>query len=157
MTSWMRVLGLRVASLCALVTIGLVPHQAGAAATGQPDLPALLESFDRAFSLVYDAAERRVAALEAARPAAPQVPDVCALLDHLAACVAQACDASAVALDVELALAGSLSLERRCAALGCLERHLREARRDAARTADPAVRAEYEATCERLREVRRVL
>jgi len=153
MTSWLRVLGLRVASLCALVAIGLVPHQPGAAAA-QPDLPTLLDSFDRAVALVYDAAERQVAALEAARPPAPQVPDVFALLDHLAGCVAQACDASAIALDVELALAGSLSLERRCAALSCLERHLREARRDAARAADPAVRAEYEATCERLRDVR---
>jgi hypothetical protein len=152
MTSRLRVLGLRVASLCALVSIALVPHHAAA----KPDLPlALLDSFDRAFSLVYDAAERRVAALEAARPPVPQHPDVFTILDQLAGHVAQACSAASTALDVELALAGSLSPERRCATLGCLEHHLGEARRDAARAADPAVRAEYEATCERLRDVRR--
>lgn len=152
MTSW-RVLGLRMVSLCALLSMAFVARPAAA----QPDLPALLDSFDRAFARVYDAAERQVAELETARPPAPQVPDVFALLDAFAGCVAQACDTAATALDVELAVAGSLSLERRYATLSCLERHLREARRDAARAADPAVRAEYEATCERLRDVRRVL
>lgn len=152
MTSW-RVLGLRIVSLCALLSIAFAPGPAAA----QPDLPALLDSFDRAFSLVYDAAERQVAELEAARPPAPLLPDVFTLLDAFAGCVAQACDASATELDVELALAGSLTPERRLAALGCLERHLREARRDAARAADPAVRAEYEATCDRLRDVRRLI
>jgi hypothetical protein len=152
MTSW-RVLGLRIASLCALLSIALVPHQAAA----KPDLPTLLDSFDRAFALVYDAAERQVTELEAARPPAPLLPDVFTLLDAFAGCVAQACDASATALDVELAVAGSLTLERRYATLSCLERHLREARRDAARAPDPAVRAEYEATCERLRDVRRMI
>ena len=49
------------------------------------------------------------------------------------------------------------SMERRHAALGCLERHLRDARRAVASTADPAVRAEYEVTCERLRDVRRMI
>ncbi len=152
MISW-RVLGLRMASLCALLSIAFLARPAAA----QPDLPALLDSFDRAFSLVYDAAERQVAELEAARPPAPLLPDVFTLLDAFAGCVAQACDASATALDLEVALAGSLTPERRLAALGCLERHLREARRDAARAADPAVRAEYESTCERLRDVRRLI
>ena len=126
-------------------------------AAGPPDLPALLDSFDQAFARVYDAAERQVVELEASRPPAPPYPDVRALLDHLAGCVAQACDAAATALDVGLALTGSLTPERRLAALGCLERHLREARRDAARAADPAVRAEYERTCERLRDVPRLI
>ena len=71
--------------------------------------------------------------------------------------VERACSAASTALEVELAVAGTLTPERRLAALGCLERHLREARRDAARAADPAVRAEYEATCERLRDVRRMI
>jgi len=152
MTSW-RVLGLRIASLCAVLSIAFLARPAAA----QPDLPTLLDSFDRAFALVYDAAERQVAELEAARPPAPQYPDVFALLDHLTGCVAQACDAAATALEVELAVVGALTPERRLAALGCLERHLREARRDAARAADPAVRAEYEVTCERLRDVRRMI
>jgi hypothetical protein len=156
MTSW-RVLGLRIVSLCALlsmtVSAGFVPRPAAV----QPDLPALLASFDRAFSRVYDAAERQVAEIEAARPPAPLLPDVFTLLDAYAGCVERACSAASTALEVELTVAGSLTPERRLAALGCLERHLREARRDAARAADPAVRAEYEATCERLRDVRRVI
>ena len=152
MTSW-RVLGLRIASLCALLSIAFVPHQAAA----RPDLPALLDSFDRAFARVYDAAERQVTELEAARPPAPLLPDVFTLLDAFAGCVERACSAASTALDVELMLAGSLTVERRYATLSCLERHLREARRDAARAADPAVRAEYEATCERLRDVRRLI
>ena len=152
MTSW-RVLGLRIASLSAVLSIALLARPAAA----QPDLPALLDSFDRAFALVYDAAERRVAELEAARPPAPLLPDVFTLLDAYAGCVECACSAASTALDVELVVAGSLTPERRYAALSCLERHLREARRDAARAADPAVRAEYEATCERLRDVRRMI
>lgn len=152
MTSW-RALGLRIASLCALLSIAFMARPAAA----QPDLPALLDSFDHAFSLVYDAAERQVAELEAARPSAPLLPDVSALLDLLAGHVEHACSAASTALDVELVLAGSLTLERRYATLSCLERHLREARRDAARADDPVVRAEYEATCERLRDVRRMI
>jgi hypothetical protein len=41
--------------------------------------------------------------------------------------------------------------------LGCIERHLREARRGLDRASDPEERAEYDATCERLREVRRLV
>jgi hypothetical protein len=152
MPPWLRLLGLRVALLSGLiVTASTTAH-----AAAPPDLPTLIDSLDRAFSLVYDAAERKVAALEVARPAPPLL-DVSTLLDDFAGCVAQACDASAIALDVELAVAGSLSPERRYAALGCLERHLREARRAASRATDPVVRAEYEVTCERLRDVRRLL
>jgi hypothetical protein len=156
MTSW-RVLGLRIASLCALLSMTVSAGFVARPAAAQPDLPALLASFDRAFARVYDAAERQVADLEAARAPAPLLPDVFTLLDAFAGCVAQACDASATALEVELAVAGSLTPERRLAALGCLERHLREARRDAVRAADPAVRAEYEATCDRLRNVRNLI
>ena len=152
-----RVLGLRIASLCALLSMTVSAAFVPRPAAVQPDLPALLASFDRAFSRVYDAAERRVAELEAARPPVPLLPDVITLLDQLAGDVERACSAASTALEVELAVAGSLSLERRYAALSCLERHLREARRDATRAADPAVRAEYEATCERLRDVRRLI
>ena len=152
MPPWLRLLGLRVALLSGLLaTVSATGHAAGA-----PDLPALLDSFDQAFALVYDAAERKVAALETARPAPPLL-DLSLLLDDFAVHVAQACDDAAASLDVELAVAGSLTPERRLAALGCLERHLRAARRDAARAADPAVRHEYQATCERLRDVRRMI
>ena len=152
MTSWLRGLGLRVAMLCAFVPTVLVTH----AAVAKPELPfALLESFDRAFSLAYDAAERRVAELEAAKPPVPVRRELFAMLDELEGVIAAACDAATARLDVELAVAGSLSKERRNAVLGCIERHLDEARRALGRATDPDVRAEYGATCERLREVRR--
>jgi hypothetical protein len=156
MISWLRVLGLRVALLCTLASVVLVTHLA----LPRTELPfTLLESFDRAFALVYDAAERQVAELEAGGGPAPsaQRRDVFAMLDQLADHIAAACDAATAALDIELALAGSLTAERRIATLGCLEHHLDQARRSAERTGDPLVRAEYEATCDRLRDVRRMI
>jgi hypothetical protein len=68
-----------------------------------------------------------------------------------------ACDAASTRLDVELAVAASLSPARRTAVLGCIEHHLGEARRAAGRAIDPELRAEYDATCERLCEVRRTI
>ena len=154
MTSRLRTLGLRIAVLCALVPAAVATHVAGS----KPDLPfALLESFDRAFALVYDAAERRVVELEAARPAAPHHRELFALLGELDGAVTAACEAAAARLDVELAVAASLSTERRHAVLGCIERHLDDARKALGRATDPDVRAEYLATCERLREVRRLV
>jgi hypothetical protein len=154
MTSRLRTLGLRVAVLCALVPAALATHVSGA----RTDLPfALLESFDRAFALVYDAAERRVVELEAARPAAPQHRELFALLVELDGTVTAACEAATARLDIELAVAASLTTERRHAVLGCIERHLDDARKSLGRATDPEVRAEYHATCERLREVRRLV
>lgn len=153
MTSRLRVLGLRVALLCVLVATVLATH----IAVPKPDLPfALFDSFDRAFALAYDAAERKVAELEATNPA-PARRDVLALLHELDRVVTATCDAASTRLDVELLIASSLSAERRHAVLGCIEHHLGEARNAVRRTTDPAVRAEYSRTCERLREVRRML
>jgi hypothetical protein len=152
--TWLRVLGLRIAIVCALVSTIVALH----IAVAKPSLPlALLDSFDQAFSLVYDAAERKVAELESAKPGAPPRRDVFAILGELGDHIAAMCDAAAAALDVELAVADSLSPERRSATLGCIEHHLGEARRDAMRTTDPAVRVEYEATCQHLRNVRRMI
>lgn len=154
MISWLRVLGLRVAVLCALFGTVVALH----AAVARPSLPlALLESFDQAFSLAYDAAERKVAELEAAAPAAPPRRDVFALLSELGDHIAAMCDAATAALDVELAVADALPPERRHATLGCIEHHLGEARRSAQRATDPDVRGEYEQTCDRLRDVRRMI
>jgi hypothetical protein len=154
MTSWLRALGLRVAVLCALVPAVIATHVVGA----KSELPfALLESFDRAFALAYDAAERQVAALETTRPRLPAGRDVLSLLGELEGVITAACDAAGARLDVELAVSGSLSLERRNAVLSCIERHLNDARRSMRETADPLVRAEYDVTCERLREVRRLV
>ena len=154
MTSWLRGLGLRVAVLCALVPAAVATH----VVVAKSELPfALLESFDRAFALVYDAAERQVAALETTQPHPPAGRDVYSLLGELEGIVTAACDAASARLDVELAVAGSLSLERRNAVLGCIEHHLNDARKSLRVTADPRVRAEYDLTCERLREVRRLI
>ena len=150
----LRALALRVAVICALVPAAVATHVVGA----KSDLPfVLLESFDRAFALAYDAAERHVAALETTRPRPPAGRDVRALLGELENLVTAACDAASARLDVELTVAGSLSLERRNAVLGCIERHLNDARKSLRVTTDPLVRAEYDLTCERLREVRRLV
>lgn len=155
MTSWLRVLGLRVALLCALVATVVATQ----VAVPRGSLPfALIDSFDRAFSLAYDAAERKVAALEAtAATTAPPRRDLRALLHELERIVTAEHDAATARLDAELVVAGSLSLERRHAVLGCIERHLRSARRELARAADPGVRAEYREMCERLREIRELV
>ena len=154
MTSRLRALGLRVAVLCALVPAAVAAH----VAVAKPDLPfALLESFDRAFALAYDAAERQVAQLETAKPSSPPRRELFSLLGELDGLISAACDTATARLDVELAVAGTLSPERRHAALGCIERHLDEARKALRRTSDPAVRAEYHLTCERLRDVRRLV
>jgi hypothetical protein len=154
MSSWLRALGLRVAVLCALVPAAVAVHVVGA----KSELPfALLESFDQAFALAYDAAERQVAALETTRPRLAAGRDVFGLLGELEGIITAACDAAGARLDVELAVAGALSLERRNAVLGCIERHLNDARKSMRETADPLVRAEYDVTCERLREVRQLI
>jgi hypothetical protein len=151
MPSWLRVLGLRIALLCALVPTVIASRTAAA----KPDLPfTLVDSFDRAFSLVYAAAERQVARLEAAKPSPPR-HDVAAVLVELDGLVTAACDVATANLDIELAIAGSLSPERRHAVLGCIERHLDQARKAMRAATDPLVRAEHGVTCERLRDVRR--
>jgi hypothetical protein len=153
MTSWLRVLGLHVVMLGILAATVVTSH----VAVAKPDLPlALLDSFDEVFARVYDAAERKVTALETTDPPASPRPDVFALLREFEGRVAMACDTAFARLDAELAVAASLSPARRTAVLGCIERHLGEARTAAGRATDPDERAEYEATCERLREVRRM-
>ena len=79
------------------------------------------------------------------------------LLHELERFVAAACDAASARLDGQLAVASSLAPERRLAALGCIECHLHEARAAVECAADPDERAEYEWTCERLRDVRQLI
>lgn len=147
----MRLVRLHVAMLCALVATVLSCH----IAVAKPDLPLqLFDSFDRAFDLAYSTAERHVEGLEQTRPAARPRRHVAALLRELEDRVTIACDAANARLDVELVVAGSLSPERRSAVFACIERHLGEARHALACERDPAVRAEYRVTCERLRALR---
>ena len=64
MTSWLRVIGLRVAVMCGLVATACATHALPGlpGIGGAPDAPALpfalLDAFDQAFTLAYDAAER---------------------------------------------------------------------------------------------------
>jgi hypothetical protein len=146
MTSWLRTLGLRVALVCLVIATVLVAH----VTVAKRSLPFVL--FD-SFDLAYSAAERKVAELEAARPA-PASRDVSAILRELERLVGHACELAAAELDAELTLASALPPARRGAVLGCIEHHLRLARDGLARASDPELRAEYRATCERLRQVR---
>jgi hypothetical protein len=152
MPSWLRVLGMRVALLFGLLaTVSGTGH-----AAGEPDLPyALLASFDQAFALAYRAAERRVAELEATPQPARPPRGVFVLLRMLEGRLAAVLDTTSATLDV--ALAGSLSPERRIAARACIDRHLADTRQALERTTDPEVRDEYWTTCERLCEVRRLV
>src|SRR5213079_1097218 len=80
MTSRLRVLGLHAVMLCTLVAAVLATHIAAI----KPDLPlALLDSFDQAFDLVYDAAERKVSELEAAPTSPLPRRDIAAILRDL--------------------------------------------------------------------------
>jgi hypothetical protein len=148
MSSRLRTFGLRIAFLFAIIAAAATIRVASA----KPTLPAaLLDSFDRACQLV----EQHIAELEqrASRPRSSL--DVVAVLDRLEADIMVAGDAASEALDLELALATDLPWERRMAARGCIERLLGEARCDRLAATDPELRAEYDTTIERLREIRR--
>jgi len=146
MSSRLRRFGLRIAFLFVLVAAAATIR----VTAGKPMLPfALLESFDRAYGLV----EQRVDALEQAA-ARPPATSLATWLDRLAAEVDRACDAAAARLDTELVLAPALPDARRATVRGCIEHHLAVTRYERARATDPDLRAEYDATLDRLREIR---
>lgn len=68
-----------------------------------------------------------------------------------------AIDRATLALDAQLAGIAQVTPDHRAAALGLTLNHLVDARTHLAHTDDPAEYAEYDALCERLREVRRTL
>src|SRR4051812_32963879 len=139
MTSWLR----RVGFLCALVAGIFATHLVVA----KPRLP----------FVVFATLDRALASAERAQLApAPEDP-LLAVLAHYEAELLVACDAASDALDRELARLAELSPERRAAALVMTRVHLDLARGDLAHAATPAEYVEYDATCERLRDVRRML
>jgi hypothetical protein len=150
MSSRLRGLGLRIAFLFSVVAAVFAVR----ISVAKPSLPfVLLDSFDKAFSLVSDAADKRLAELERRRTA-PATTTVAALLDRLDGEITVACDAATDLLDTELVLVDTLPEFRRASVRGCIERLLVKTRDDRANAIDPAERAEYDATLERLREIR---
>jgi hypothetical protein len=125
---------LRVGVLCALLVGVFATHLA----VSKPRLPfVVLASIDRAF---------------ATEPLS--LEDV---LDHLEAELMVAGDAATQALDAQLAQLETLPPERREAALLITRKHLELARAELAHAPTAEEYVEYDATCERLREVRRTL
>ena len=137
--------GLRVSILFALVA-ALFGFRAATPVTPLPG--ALLASFEKAVAAVED----QIRALEQAPPRSTH--DVIALLAHLDGEITVACDAATEALDRVLETAPPLPPFQRAVVRACIDRHLWDARRELARTTDPQVRAEYDALCERLHQVR---
>ncbi|MEO8549655.1 MAG: hypothetical protein ABI678_06770 [Kofleriaceae bacterium] len=140
MTSWLRRLGF----LCALIAGIFATHLVVA----KPRLPfVVFATLDRAF-----------ASVDRAQLAPPASRDpLMVVLAHYEAELLVACDAASDALDRELARLADLAPERRAAALTMARVHLDLARGDLAHAATPAEYVEYDATCERLRDVRRML
>lgn len=68
-----------------------------------------------------------------------------------------AIDRATLALDAQLARIAQVTPDQRAAAIGLTLNHLVDARTHLAHTDDPVEYAEYDALCERLREVRRQL
>lgn len=152
--SWLRALPLRVVFGIAILLAIVGMHMSVA----KPRLPfVLIDSFDKAWSLAHEAADRRVTELEAQASKPYKGPTLDDVLAHMDAELSVVCDAATDLLDAQLATLDSLAPERRVAALECTLRHLVAARESLVHTSDPAEFAEYDALCERLRDVRRLL
>ena len=139
-----RSLGLRAAVLFAMIAALFGVR----AATVSP-LPALFASFDKAVSAVED----QIRALEQP-PARASQPPLAELLARLDGEITVACDAATEELDRVLESRPALPPLQRAVVRACIDRHLWDARHALARTTDPEIRAEYDALCERLHEVR---
>jgi hypothetical protein len=143
MASWLRRFGVRLAFFCVLIAGVFATHLAHA----KPRLPFIvLGSLDRAFTIA-----------EQHQPAAAPKHTVMEVLAIYEAELLVICDAASDALDHELARLDLIAPQHRAAALACVQHHLDLARGDLAHAASPGEYAEYDATCERLRDVRRLL
>ena len=153
--TWLRALPLRVVFGVAILLAIIATHMS----VGKARLPfVLLDSFDKALSMVSTAADRRMDQIEEqlsqVRARAVTFEAAHATLEaHLDV----TCDAASEYLDAQLAQLATLTPERRMAALECTLKHLVDARFHLVHTADPKEFAEYDALCERLRDVRRLL
>ncbi|MEO8843685.1 MAG: hypothetical protein ABI591_08225 [Kofleriaceae bacterium] len=153
--TWLRLLPLRVVFGVTLVLAIIATHMS----VGKARLPfVLLDSFDKALSMVSTAADRRMDEIEE-HLAQVQARAVTFEAVHatLAAQLDVACDAASEYLDAQLAQVGALTPERRLATLECTLEHLADARFHLVHSEDPEEFAEYDSLCERLRDVRRLL
>jgi hypothetical protein len=153
--TWLRVLPLRVVFGVTLFLAIIATHMS----VGKARLPfVLLDSFDKALSMVSTAADRRMDEIEEqlsqTRARAVTFEAAHATLE---AQLDVTCDAATEYLDVQLAQIATLTPERRMAALECTLKHLVDARFHLVHTDDPKEFAEYDALCERLRDIRRLL
>lgn len=139
MTSWLRRVGFVIALIGGIFATHLV--------VAKPRLPfVVLATLDRAFTSVTRA-----------QLSAPDQDPLMGALAVYEADLLVLCDAASEELDRQLARLGELAPERRAAALHMTRVHLDLARGDLAHAPTAAEYAEYDATCERLREVRRML
>jgi CHAD domain-containing protein len=153
--TWLRALPLRVVFGVTLILAIIATHMS----VGKARLPfVLLDSFDKALSMVSTAADRRMDQIE------EQLGQVRARTVTFEAAHATleaqldvTCDAATEYLDTQLAQIATLTPERRMAALECTLKHLVDARYHLVHTDNPEEFAEYDALCERLRDVRRLL
>jgi len=130
-----RRFALRVGVLFLLVAGVFATHLA----VSKPRLPfVVLASIERAFSQ-------------------PQKLTILEVLTQYEADLLVACDAASESLDRALARLETLQPERRAAAYFVTMKHLELARGDLAHAATAEEFIEYDATCERLRDVRRLL
>lgn len=153
--TWLRALPLRVVFGVTILLAIIATHMS----VGKARLPfVLLDSFDKALSMVSTAADRRMDQIE---EHLSQVQARAVTFDAahatLEAQLAVTCDAATEYLDAQLAQLATLTPQRRMAALECTLKHLVEARFHLVHTDSPEEFAEYDALCERLRDVRRLL
>jgi hypothetical protein len=135
--TWLRALPVRIVLGIAVVLVIIGTHMA----VPKQRLPfVLIDSFDKAYALVEQPK--------------PTLHQVFALIE---AELTVACDAASDALDAQLAQLHTLSAERRALALEVAVSHLVDARENLAHAIDADEYREYDAMCERLRDVRRLL
>jgi TolA-binding protein len=153
--TWLRALPLRVVFGVTLVLAIIATHMA----VGKARLPfVLLDSFDKALAMVSTAADRQMDQIEdQLSQVQARAVTFEAVHTTLEAQLDVACDAASEYLDAQLAQIATLTPERRMAALECTLKHLVDARFHLVHTDDPREFAEYDALCERLRDVRRQL
>jgi len=143
MVSWLRRFGVRLAFFCMLIAGVFATHLAVA----KPRLPfVVFGTLDRAFTI----AEQHQAPVAGKHT----LMEVLAIYEAELLVIG---DAANDALDHELARLDQVAPAHRAAALACVQRHLDLARADLVHAQTPDEFREFDATCERLREVRRML
>jgi len=143
MLPWLRRFGVRLAFFGVLIAGVFATHLTHA----KPRLPfVVLGSLDRAFTLA-----------EQEQPPSATHHTLDEVLRLYEAQLLVIGDAASDALDHELAYLDRVAPTHRSAALACLQRHLDLARTDLIHAQTPEEFREFDATCERLREVRRTL